>query len=134
MSNKNKWRDISKVAWNLITVLSILVLVSMVGSKLLTGWSSVFSYRTFYIMSESMEPEIAVHQMVVGEHVPVDEELEVGGIYAYRREGIVGTEIIIHRLISITEDGKYQFKGDNNQLPDAELVERDAIGYRIVLY
>ena len=132
MSNTSKWREISKVAWNVITVLSILVLVSMVGSKLQTGWSSVFSYRAFYIMSESMEPEIAVHQMVVGEHVPVDEELEVGGIYAYRREGIVGA-IIIHRLISITEDGKYQFKGDNNQLPDMELVEREEIGYRIVL-
>lgn len=122
---------VRKAGWNLITAISILILVSMIGSKLLTGWSSVFSYRAFYIMSESMEPEIAVHQMVLGKYMPDDEELEVGEIYAYRRAGIVGEEIIIHRLLSITEDGKYQFKGDNNQLPDAELVERDEIGYRI---
>ena len=92
----------------------------------------MFSYRVFYIMSESMEPEIGVHDLVIGEHVPEDEQLELGNIYAYKREGIFGIEIIIHRLISATEDGKYQFKGDNNELPDAELVEREKIGYRIV--
>lgn len=121
-----------KVLWNVITAVSVLILLSMIGSKLLTGWSSVFSYRVFYIMSESMEPEIRVHDLVLGEYVSEVELLEVGDIYAYRRDGTFGTEIIIHRLIAVTEEGKYQFKGDNNSLPDAELVEREEIGYRII--
>lgn len=123
---------VRNIVWNIVTAVSVLILLSLAGSKLLTGWSSVFSYRVFYIMSESMEPEIGVHDLVIGEYVPGDEQLEVGDVYAYRREGIFGTEIIIHRLIAVTEEGKYQFKGDNNKLPDAEPVEREKIGYRVI--
>lgn len=127
-------KKIKNIAWNIVSVLCTAIIISMIASKLLTGWSSIFSYRAFYIMSESMEPEIAVNQLVLGEYVPEDENLEIGEIYAYRREGIVGQEIIIHRLIAVTEDGKYQFKGDNNELPDAELVEKDDIGYQVIVY
>ena len=127
-------KKIKNIAWNMVSVLCTTIIISMIASKLLTGWSSVFSYRAFYIMSESMEPEIAVNQLVLGEYVPEDENLEIGEIYAYRRAGIVGQEIIIHRLIAVTEDGKYQFKGDNNELPDAELVEKEDIGYQVIVY
>jgi len=123
---------VRNIVWNIVTAVSVLILLSLVGSRLLTGWSSVFSYRVFYIMSESMEPEIGVHDLVIGKYVPEDEQLEVGDVYAYRREGTFGTEIIIHRLIAVTEDGEYQFKGDNNKLPDAEPVEREKIGYRVI--
>jgi len=125
-------KKIKNIVWNIVSVLCTAIIISMVASKLLTGWSSVFSYRAFYIMSESMEPEIAVNQLVLGEYVTEDKSLEIGKIYAYRREGIVGQEIIIHRLIAITEDGQYQFKGDNNELPDEETVEREDIGYEII--
>lgn len=127
-------KKIKNIAWNMVSVLCTTIIISMIASKLLTGWSSVFSYRAFYIMSESMEPEIAVNQLVLGEYVPEDENLEIGEIYAYRRAGIVGQELIIHRLIAVTEDGKYQFKGDNNELPDAELVEKEDIGYQVIVY
>ena len=127
-------KKIKNIVWNIVSVLCTAIIISMIASKFLTGWSSVFSYRAFYIMSESMEPEIAVNQLVLGEYVPEDENLEIGEIYAYRRAGMVGQEIIIHRLIAVTEDGKYQFKGDNNELPDAELVEKDDVGYQVIVY
>ena len=59
---------------------------------------------------------------------------QVGNIYAYKRDGVLGQEIIIHRLIAITWDGRYQFQGDNNDLPDEELVERANIGYEVIVY
>ena len=127
-------RRVRRLVWNGISVLCTVILISMIASKLLTGWSSIFSYQAFYIMSESMEPEISVNQVVIGKHVSEEDELIAGEIYAYRREGIMGQEIIIHRLLTVTEDGRYQFKGDNNHLPDAELVEREEIGYRIIFY
>ena len=61
-----------------------------------------------------------------------DEKPQVGNIYAYKRDGMLGQEIVIHRLIAITEDSRYQFKGDNNELPDEALVEREDIGYEII--
>ena len=124
----------TKVFWNVLTVIAVVVLMSMVISKAVTGWSSVFSYRVFYIMSESMEPVISEKGIVMGEVVPKDEKLKVGSIYAYKRDGILGQEIVIHRLIAITEDGRYQFQGDNNELPDEVLGERQDIGYEIIGY
>lgn len=120
-----------EIFWNVLTAVVGIMLISMVASKLLIGWSSIFTYRVFYIMSESMEPVISEHQMVVGRLLAEDEELKAGEIYAYRRKGPFGTEIIIHRLTQITEDGKYRFQGDNNALPDEVLVDRENIGYKI---
>ena len=123
---------LKKGFWNVLTVIAIIVLASMIISKAVTGWGSVFSYRVFYIMSESMEPVIVENGLVIGKVVPKDEKLKVGSVYAYKRDGILGQEMVIHRLIAITEDGRYQFQGDNNELPDEALVERQYIGYEIL--
>ena len=123
---------LKKGFWNVLTVIAIIVLASMIISKAVTGWSSIFSYRVFYIMSESMEHVIAENGFVIGKVLSKDEKLQVGNIYAYKRDGILGQEIVIHRLIAITEDGRYQFQGDNNELPDEVLVEREDIGYEII--
>ena len=123
---------LKKGFWNVLTVIAIIVLASMIISKAVTGWGSVFSYRMFYIMSESMEPVIAENGFVIGKVLSKDEKPQVGNIYAYKRDGILGQEIVIHRLIAITEDGRYQFQGDNNELPDEALVERQDIGYKII--
>ena len=125
---------IRRIMWDLLMVICVMVIASMIISKFLTGWSSIFSYRVFYIMSESMEPQIDTNQLVLGEYVAEDDELEIGGIYAYRRDGFICQEMIIHRLIAVREDGRYQFKGDNNELPDTELVERENIRYHIKWY
>ena len=125
---------IRRIMQDLFTAICIIVIASMIINKLLTGWSSIFFYRVFYIVSESMEPQIDTNQLVLGKYLPEDEELEIGEIYAYRRESIWGEEIIIHRLIEKTEEGKYRFKGDNNYLPDVELVEDEDIGYKIIIY
>lgn len=123
---------LKKGFWNVLTVIAIIVLASMIISKAVTGWSSVFSYRVFYIMSESMEPVIAENGLVIGRVLSDDEKPQVGNIYAYKRDGMLGQKIVIHRLIAITEDGRYQFQGDNNELSDEMLVEREDIGYEII--
>lgn len=123
-----------KALWNMLFALSVLCVVSMAGSKLLIGWSSIFSYRLFFTMSESMEPEIGVHQLVLGKMLTEESELMVGEIYAYRRKGLLGTEMVIHRLVSVMEDGSCQFQGDANELPDAEAVQRGEIGYVILFH
>lgn len=123
---------LKKGFWNVLMAIAIIVLASMIISKAVTGWSSVFSYRMFYIMSESMEPVIAENSLAIGKVLSDSEMLQVGNIYAYKMDGILGQEIVIHRLIAIMEDGRYQFKGDNNELPDEVLVEREDIGYEII--
>ena len=119
--------------WNVVLCLAAVVFLSMGVSKVLYGWSSVFSYRAFWILSESMEPVIHENQLVIGRLIEEGEDLKIGEIYAYQREGIFGKEMVIHKLVGITEQGTYIFKGDNNELPDAA-VDREQIGYRIFWY
>lgn len=60
------------------------------------------------------------------------EEIAVGDVAAYRKEN--GTKlqpVIIHRVAGITERG-YIFKGDNNELPDSQIVRADQIMYKII--
>ncbi len=64
----------------------------------------------------------------------VQETPQIGQIYVYRQDGVFGGEMVIHRLIGITEEGLYQFKGDNNRYPDSIPVERGSIGYRVIGY
>lgn len=123
---------VRKYGWNLLSILCTAIIISMVVSKLLTGWSSVFSYRVFYIMSESMEPIIHENQLVLGRVLSEDEELIIGKIYAYEKSSVFGKEIIIHRLISVDNKGNYIFKGDNNALQDKKSVSKDDIGYCIL--
>ena len=102
---------IRRIMRDLLTAICMVVIASMIISKILTGWSSIFSYRIFYIMSESMEPQIDTNQMVLGKYMAQDEELEIGGIYAYRRDGIWEEEIVIHRLIKKKKMVSIDLKG-----------------------
>lgn len=116
--------------WNLALCVVLAIWLSMGVSKLICGWSSVFSFRVFYVLSESMEPEIRKNQFVIG-RLAVEGNLTVGEVYAYRRRGPLGNEIVIHRLVGITPEGAYIFQGDNNSVPD-DAVERAQIGYHIL--
>lgn len=123
---------VRKIFWNGICIVVLVILLSMLVTKFFFGWSSVFGYRLFWIMSESMEPEISSDSLVIGKTVSDDDELSVGRIYAYQRDRAFGKEMVIHRLIGITEDGRYIFKGDFNKNVDEEPVMRKDVGYVIL--
>lgn len=54
-----------------------------------------------------------------------NEDLTIGDVYGYKYKNI----IITHRLVNITEDNLYQFRGDNNPDVDGVLVSKDSILY-----
>lgn len=114
-------------------ILSVLVLFLAVSllSKIATGYATFFGYKPIYILTDSMEPVIPAGSWVVG--VPAcGKEIAVGDVAAYRKEN--GTKLqpmVIHRVAGITESG-FIFQGDNNELPDSQIVRADQIMYRII--
>lgn len=118
--------------WDVALCLVLVAALSMGISKAVWGWGSVFSFRLFWVMSESMEPMILENRLVVGK-LAGDGDLVVGEIYAYWREGMFGKEMVIHRLVGVTEDGAYIFQGDNNAEADRAVL-REQVGYWIVWY
>ena len=69
--------------------------------------------------------QFGVGDICVFEKVSNDTELAKGEVYGYKYKNI----IITHRLIDETEDGLYQFRGDNNPVADQLLVTKDNIVY-----
>ena len=120
--------------WNGLWIGSLILVLSMGISKVRTGWPSIGSYRIFFIMSESMEPEIHRYQLVAAKRLSSGETLVPGEIYAYRKKGLMGEKIVIHRLNEVLPDGSCLFWGDANLLPDSRTVVQEDIGYRIVWY
>lgn len=120
---------------NLLLDMALAVLVLFLTVPLLTkaatGYATFFGYKPIYILTESMEPVIPAGSWVVG--VPArGEEIAVGDVAAYQKEN--GTKlqpIIVHRVVGTTESG-FIFQGDNNELPDSQIVRADQIVYKII--
>jgi signal peptidase I len=131
-----KYGDVIK-AWiyRLIIVINLTIVLSMIITNYTTGKATIFGYRPFFIMSESMEPTIMTHQVVLA--VPIEpEDVEVGDIVTYNLYSNVSESIkqtIIHRVVAIQEDGTFIFKGDNNEKLDNP-VDASRIGYKIIWY
>lgn len=69
--------------------------------------------------------QFGVGDICVFEKVSRDTNLAKGDVYGYKYKNI----IITHRLVDETEDGFYQFRGDNNPVADQLLVTKDNIIY-----
>ena len=84
-----------------------------------------FGYKTFVIVSESMEPTIMVGDAIFSRIVTQD-ELKENDIISFQDNGEINT----HRIVDInTENGiiKYTTKGDNNKSEDKEKITYNKI-------
>lgn len=122
-------KSIGKMFKNTLYIIVIIYSLSLIGTKLFTGTASIYGYMPIFIMTNSMEPTIHEKSFIMMEVVKPD-DIKVGDIVAYRYgKGIISAKII-HRVIGITEDGNYIFKGDNNPKRDVEEVTPKQILYR----
>lgn len=84
-----------------------------------------FGFKSFVIISESMEPTIMTGDAILVKEVK-QEELKVKDIISFQDDDSINT----HRIVEILEDNgiiKYKTKGDNNKKEDKELVTYDKI-------
>ncbi len=85
----------------------------------------IFGYKSFVIVSGSMEPTIMTGDAIIVKEVP-KEEIKLKDIISFMQ----GETNVTHRIVEIVEeDGvkKYKTKGDNNNIEDKELVTYDQI-------
>ena len=144
MSTTNIFNKVSRFVINLLFAFSILCLISTIVTKTITGKASIFGYMPVFIMSGSMEPTLQTHSFVMT--VPIDaDDVHIGDIVTYKlalSDDIDSTTkqlynyskgiTIIHRVIGITDDGRFIFKGDNNESPDKIPVTAEQIGYKVL--
>ncbi len=84
-----------------------------------------FGYKTFSIISGSMEPKININDIVIVKNVDKN-QIKINDIITFKIED----ETITHRVINIKQiDNKliYTTKGDSNEVTDIEKIEYNQI-------
>ncbi len=105
------------VSWIITSIISILMIWFAVG---------VFSIYPSVIITGSMEPSIKPGDVILVEKITDMEDiynLKVNDVIQFKRDGI----LISHRIIDIKNDSEngiqFKTKGDNNSIPDADLIK-----------
>ncbi len=117
----------------IVSVTALILLASYIITWATTGKPSFFGYRVVHVVSASMEPTIMTGDFVLVETTD-PKEVEVGDIVTYRTltdSGKLTNYNVIHRVVAISEDGEYIFKGDNNDSEDPP-VQAEQIGYKVI--
>ncbi len=84
-----------------------------------------FGYKSFVIVSGSMEPTIMTGDAILVKEVSED-EIKINDIISFSQEGTVVT----HRITEMIEENgikKYKTKGDNNNAEDKEKITYEKI-------
>lgn len=128
---KEKTKTISKI-FNVILIILIynIVVLAVFGISKMKN-IDIFGYKAYIIVTNSMEPNIKIGDVVITKKVEQN-ELTKGDVITFKR----GEEVITHRITKIDqkeEGNEYTTRGDNNNIEDKEKVKYDMIeGKKII--
>lgn len=106
--------------------LSIVIIFSLLSSKLTGEDPSLFGYEAKHVLSGSMEPVIPTGSIAIMKRIKNLEDLKTGDIITFTKED----HSVTHRIVNLNnQDGKMSFEiqGDKNQFPDKEAVQPQQI-------
>lgn len=118
-----------------LTVVLLAMLLIIIVQRVSNNNIAVGGYRIFSVVTQSMEPEYMVGDILVAKEVKPS-EVKVGDslVYLGNKDDFAG-RIVTHRVMHITEENgyySYDTKGINNTIMDP-VVSQDQI-YGIVCY
>jgi signal peptidase len=83
---------------------------------------SIFGYNFYYVLTESMEPEIEAGEMILGQRVNAA-DLQIGDVVTYIGEsGVLKGKVITHKIVKI-DGSTFVTKGVANDLEDPPINE-----------
>ena len=119
-------------AKTIVTLLGALVVVVLLVSTL---GPRVLPYRTFTVLSGSMEPTIPVGSLIVDR--PVDaSELAAGDVVTFHPPGH-GDKLVSHRVVRVEETDKGRFlvtRGDANGVNDDWRIPAEGPGLKYAMH
>lgn len=131
ISHKIKNKRVTKKIFKYI-ILNILIILFIINLILSFEENThILGIYMFTIVSESMEPTLEVNDVVIVRKCAIS-QLREGDIITFEQN----EKIISHRILNVTKDNgtiKFRTKGDNNKIPDSDLVETGQV-YGKVLF
>ena len=130
ISNKIKNKRMTKKIFKYI-ILNILIILFIINLILSFEENThILGIYMFNIVSESMEPTLEINDVVVVKTCEAT-QLQKGDIITFQQDG----RIISHRILDITKDKKiikFRTKGDNNEIPDSDLIPESQVYGKVV--
>lgn len=116
-NSKTRKTVISNVIYVILIVALIINIVLVFQTMINTQKvPNLFGYKSFSIVTESMEPTIRVNDLIITKNVKQD-EIKEKDIITYKR----GDSVITHRVFKVVNDAGniyYLTKGDSNYIQD----------------
>jgi signal peptidase len=117
----------------LLLAFSLVTLVITLTSRFSGKTPTMFGFSMHIVVTKSMEPEIMTDDLVIArktEIADINARFEAGETIDLLYQQ--GDRIIVHRILSIFPDGRYQTYGINNTGPDSWQVKpEDVVGIRV---
>ncbi len=112
------------------SILNTILLIILLAIACLLIVPSLIGYKSFAVISGSMEPNIHVGSIVYAKETPFD-ELQIGDVISYR---ISEDTMVTHRIQEInTDDSTVITKGDANDSEDSSPVSANNIVGKVAL-
>ncbi|GAA1445032.1 hypothetical protein GCM10009641_65330 [Mycobacterium cookii] len=127
-SEVRDWTRLAAVLLARIYRTFVLGLVVVATAPVAFGWGS------YVVRSGSMEPSIAVGDVVVAKPWTEDQRVRVGRVFVYDAPAATSPHLMVHRIVELRDDGDYTTAGDANELTDvAPLPSRDIRATAVLL-
>ena len=122
-NNKKKLKKFNKSnILNIVVSILFIVLILNIMTTKSDKLFEIIGYRSYTVLSGSMEPEFYPGDMVIIKHKNKT-DIKLNDIVTYKGSDGV---IITHRIIKETTDG-YITKGDNNNIEDTDILTPENI-------
>ena len=119
---KHKGKEDSLIGWGITSIVSISIIWFAVG---------VFPVYPSVVATGSMEPQIKPGDVILIKKIDDGKDVTIGDIIQFRKNNI----FISHRIIDVVEQNNqicYRTKGDNNSIPDKELVRMEQLKGKVL--
>lgn len=105
----------------LLTIILLVTVAAVVTTQVTDGEPSLFGYQIKIVLSGSMEPGIDTGSVILVRAVDEPGVYQVGDVVTFQTyEG----PLVTHRIHEVIDGGQsYITKGDNNPLPDTQVLE-----------
>lgn len=133
-ARKNRKKKIIRIITTPAVVLILLLAIYTGYFKFIKKSNNIsfFGYKQYIVMTGSMQPSYNIGDLIFEKEI-AKEDIKLNDVITYSLEN--GQDTVTHRVIDIIEENGetyYQFKGDNNNSPDPDLVTYEQIQGKVI--
>ena len=127
-SQKSRLRRIIDKAMTVLLVLAASILLYVMVAAARGDIVSIFGKSVLRVLTGSMEPTILTDDYIIIDRTATSTLREGDIISYYSTDAQIAGLVVTHRIVGITDDGRYLTRGDANTVNDAPVSKEQIIG------